>query len=195
LKSFSLFDFLRTLAVVRYLRLIKDDPKNKVHSSEEVAAIVFGKNGGSYRARTIRDWANNFCEYGKLPQLNQGKYQKTKALIDDEDVRIACIRFLRSTKPDQRNAATVMKWINENLSHPCEISYPLAVSERAARNWLVKLNFSYQDYKQGSHYINGHECPDVVSHRKSFVDEMALWQKRMETYEGSDNGNLYCPVS
>jgi hypothetical protein len=69
---------------------------------------------------------------------------------------------------------------------PCEIPYPLTVSERTARNWLVKLNFSYQDYNQGSHYIDGHERPDVVSHRKFFVDEMALWQKRMETYEGSD---------
>jgi hypothetical protein len=43
LKSFSSFDLLRTLAVVPYLHLVTDDPKSKVHSSKEVAAIVFGK--------------------------------------------------------------------------------------------------------------------------------------------------------
>ena len=49
---------------------------------------------------------------------------------------------------------------------------------------MTKLNFSFDEFKQGSAYVDGHERPDVVAHRARFVTEMAVWQKRMETYEG-----------
>ena len=194
LKKFRPFDILRMLTVFRYLRMIKDEPESKLRSSEQVAGVVFGKGAGSYRSRSIRDWASYFCVNGRLPELNQGKYQKTKTLIDDEDVRIACTRYLRTTKADQRNAASLMKWINSNLASACNIDYPVTVSERTARNWMVKLNFSYKDYKQGSSYIDGHERPDVVAHRQLFVDTIANWQRRMETYEGENMEIAKMPV-
>lgn len=182
--NFSLFDSLRLLAILRYLRLLKANPCSKISASEAVASVIFGKDGGSYRSRTIRDWANFFCENLSLPELRQGKFQKTKSLIDDEDVRGACLTFLRSLKPDQRDGSIFMKWINSELRGLCDIEYNITVSERTARNWMTKLNFSFDEFKQGSAYVDGHERPDVVAHRARFVTEMAVWQKRMETYEG-----------
>lgn len=182
--NFTSFDCLRHLAVLRYLQLVKASPHSKVASSEAVANVVFGKEGASYRSRSIRDWADHFCSTLSLPELRQGKFQKTKSLIDDEDVRAACLTFLRSVQPDKRDASLFMKWINSELKQLCDVEYDLTVSERTSRNWMTKLNFNFGEFKQGSAYIDGHERPDVVAHRARFVAEMAVWQKRMESYEG-----------
>jgi hypothetical protein len=46
----------------------------------------------------------------------------------------------------------------------------------------MKFYFQYQQYRQGSAYVDGHERPDVIAHRNRFVVEMAEWQRRMETF-------------
>ena len=181
-REISKFESLRILAVMRFLQLLKKDPRSRIRSSEMIADVVFGKSGASYRARSIRDWADHYLLHSELPRLRQGKYQKTKSLIDDEDVRFACLSFLRSIPADQRNASSFEKWINSELKSQVGIDYDLSVSKRTAINWLVKLDFRYQEYRQGSAYVDGHERPDVVAHRNRFVDEMVEWQRRMETW-------------
>ena len=182
----SPFDTLRLLAVFRFLRMIEKNPRSRVSSSKLVAEVVFGKSGASYRSRTIQDWANYYLLHLKLPLLRQGKYQKTKSLIDDEDVKSACLSFLRSTRAEQRTSAAFERWINSELKKHVDIHYNLSVSRRTAQNWLVKLGFQYQEYRQGSAYVDGHERPDVVAHRNLFVDKMSMWQRRMEVYVGDE---------
>jgi hypothetical protein len=46
-------------------------------------------------------WSTYFCENLSLLELKQGKYQKTKSLVDDEDIREACLAFSRSQKADR----------------------------------------------------------------------------------------------
>lgn len=162
-------------------------------SSERVAEVVFGKEGASYRSRTIRDWADFFLKHSSLPQLNQGKYQKTKSLIDDEDVSAACLSFLRSVRADKRDAVMFQNWINSELKALVGVDYELSVSKQTAINWLVKLNFQFEEYRQGSAYVDGHERPDVVAYRTKFIDEFALWQKRMESFEGEDMQTCISP--
>ena len=58
LKAYSQFDRLRSLAVLRFLRTITENHKSRISSSQHIAEILFGKNGFSYRARTIRDWSD-----------------------------------------------------------------------------------------------------------------------------------------
>jgi hypothetical protein len=53
--NMSDFDLLRYLAVLRFLRLVERDSRSRVESSELVACVVFGKDGGSYRSRAFRD--------------------------------------------------------------------------------------------------------------------------------------------
>lgn len=88
-KDLSRFELLRLLAILRFFRMVKNNQRSRIESSGLVAEVVFGKSGASYRARTIRDWADFFSLHSKLPLLRQGKYQKTKSLIDDEDVKSA----------------------------------------------------------------------------------------------------------
>jgi hypothetical protein len=185
-RDISRFESLRLLAVLRFMQMLKKDPRSRVRSSEMVADVVFGKSGSSYRARSIRDWTDHYLLHYDLPRLRQGKFQKTKSLIDDEDVRSACLSFLRSVKAEQRNAIAFERWINSELKSQVGIDYDLSVSRRTAINWLVKLDFRYQEYRQGSAYVDGHERPDVVDHRNRFVDEMMVWQSRMEKFVGDE---------
>jgi hypothetical protein len=76
LREMNRFDSLRLLAILRFFRMIKRDERSRIESSQLVADVVFGKSGASYRARTIRDWADYYLLHSKLPLLRQGKYQK-----------------------------------------------------------------------------------------------------------------------
>ena len=96
--------------------MLKQNLCNRARASEAVAYVVFGKSGASYRARTIRDWADHFLSHSERPLLRQGKFQKTKSLVDDEDVQTACLTFLKSIRAEQRNAISFEKWISTELS-------------------------------------------------------------------------------
>jgi hypothetical protein len=140
-KNISVFDSLRLLAVLRFLQMLKDNPRNKVRASGAVADVMFRKSGASYRARTIRDWADHYLVHLELPLLRQGKYQKTKSLNDDEDVKTACLSFLRSIPAERRNADSFQRWIISDLRSDICIDYDLSVSKCTATNWIIKLDF------------------------------------------------------
>jgi hypothetical protein len=122
-----------------------------------IASVVFGKDGHSFRSRAICDWSTYSCENLSLPELKQGRYQKTKSLVDDKDIRAACLALLRSQKADKNDSQLLMKWINSELKQACGLEYDITVSERTAINWLLKLNFNFEECKQGSAYVDGHE--------------------------------------
>ena len=100
------FDYLQLLATLKYFRMMKDISCRRIESSQMVADMFFGKSGASYHARTIRDWSDYYLRHSELPLLGQGKYQKTKSLIDDEDVKLVCLSFSRSLPAEQRTAVT-----------------------------------------------------------------------------------------
>ncbi len=114
LKKVTTFDAIRLLAVQRFLESIDRSPRSRVSSSQSIAAILFGVRGDSYRARSIRDWSDYYVDHHVLPSLRQGKHQKTKSLIDDEDIRAACLRFLRSKRNDSISKGMFSK-VNNSL--------------------------------------------------------------------------------
>ena len=54
--------------------------------------------------------------------LRQGKFQKTKSLIDDEVVKSVCLSFLRSPA-NIRTAELFERWVNDNLKSEIGIDY------------------------------------------------------------------------
>ena len=53
------------------------------------------------------------------------------------------------------------------------------LSERTARQWLIKLGWQHTMLKKGV-YMDGHERPDVVEYwLKTFLPLMALHEKKM----------------
>ena len=80
------YDFTRYQAVYTYLKLIKRGGQ-KVKSSIQCADSFFDRSSTreSYAARSIRAWAWEWLETGKLPVSLRGKHIKTPLLIADEE--------------------------------------------------------------------------------------------------------------
>lgn len=162
----SIPEFLRYLSVLRYLEAIRQGSRCKLSASNEIAKNLFGSQAeNSYRSRSIRNWAVSFVTTLIMPELRQGKFQKTRSLIDDPDVRASCLGFLRSQRVEAIDGSYFQKWIEEKLHIECDLPKPVQVHESSARNWLHKLGFRSVQYKKGT-YTDGHERADVVSYRK-----------------------------
>lgn len=159
-------EFMRHLCVLRYLEAIRQRQRSKMSVSNELATSLFGSQAeNSYRSRSIRNWASAYLENFVMPELRQGKFQKTKSLIDDPDIRAACLGFLRNQRVESIDGSFFQKWIEEKLHLECDLPKPVKIHESSARNWLHKLGFRSVQYKKGI-YTDGHERSDVVAYRK-----------------------------
>jgi hypothetical protein len=168
------FDFVRHLCVLLFLQEIKENPRSCLQSSNEVAKLIFGKEKGSdYKARCLRIWSDDFIKTHKMSPYRQGKHQKTESLMDDSDIRQACLSYLRSQRTEIIDALTFSKWVSEQLHQNYNLCLlqPVIVSERTARRWLHLLGFELSERKKKGTYTDGHERPDVVSYRKEYSSE------------------------
>jgi hypothetical protein len=183
-KEFSKFDFVRLIAVEKYLKAILADSKSKCRSSLSIASQLFEK-GTAWKALTIRTWADHYIVHHSLPQSNRGQHQKIRSTIDSEDVRLACLSWLRSVNPNQIKGSSFADWIRDNLHKYLDIPLPVKVSERQAVRWLHLLGFSRKEYSKGA-YVDGHERPDVVEYREQFLQRISKYETRMIQYVGDD---------
>lgn len=163
----SKFDHIRFLCILRFLELIQQHPRSRVESSREIAATVYGRaTGGEYKARCIRMWSDEFLHSRILMPLRQGKHQKSSSLLDDPDIKQACLQFLRTRRVELIDGASFSEWVSNEL-HKVEslaLVRPARITERTARRWLNRLGFQHQEYRKGT-YTDGHERPDVVEYR------------------------------
>ena len=167
----SQFEFVRHLCVLRYLQQMKESPRSKVSTSLSVARMIFGPDKGTdYRAKSIREWSDEFVRSGSMMVLRQGKHRKTRSLIDDNDIRFACLAYLRNERAELIDGETFARWVSENLHKQPELTLdePVRIQSRTAVRWLHSLGFHSEQYKKGT-YTDGHERPDVVEHRKRSV--------------------------
>lgn len=185
LKSMSKFDFVRMIAVERYLQALLTEKNAKVRSSLLIASQLFAKCNQAWKAKSIRMWADFYLIHKRLPPSNQGRHQKVSSLIDCEDVRLHCIRWIRSCDPNKITGRTFASWIQQNLHEKLEFPDPVQISVRHATRWLHSLGFVLKEQSKGT-YVDGHERPDVVSYRERFLERMENYQKRMFQYVGDD---------
>ena len=183
-KAFSKFDFVRLIAVEKYLMAILDDPKSKCRSSLMIATQLFEK-GTEWKALTIRTWADHYVVHHSLPQSKRGRHQKVRSTIDSEDVRLACFSWLKSVNPNQIKGSSFAEWVRDNLHKDLDIPIPVNVSERQAVRWLHLLGFSRKGYLKGT-YVDGHERRDVVEYREQFLQRISEYETRMIRYVGDD---------
>ena len=83
------FEFVRHLAVLRFLEAVLEKPRSRIRASTEIAKQIF--SGGASRARSIRNWSDEYVRTQKMMLLRQGKHQKTESIIDDADIRFPCL--------------------------------------------------------------------------------------------------------
>lgn len=195
LSSISKFDHIRLIAIRRFLELIKSG-EPKVESSLKVATVLFSSKPNRsmvHRARTIRNWAQFYIATNELPSLKQGRHQKTRTLIDDEDVQNACRTWLRSQTPDSICARLFARWVSSSLHVELDCPGPIIISERTAQRWFHRLDFFLSERTQGL-YFDGHERGDVVEYRKAFLQEMESYQSKMFTFSGENLEIITEPV-
>ena len=168
MRDISKYDFVRLMAVKRYLYRIQSNQESHVCASNQIASELYPDSNTEWKARSIRKWASYFLMHQSLPELNQGKHQKVSSLIDCEDVRSECLIWLRQTNPNLINGRSFSVWVTSHLHLRLEYPDPVKLSSRQATKWLNKLGYEYRQHKQ-SHNVDGHERADVVAYRKKFL--------------------------
>lgn len=167
--------------------MVKRDSRSSVQSSELIADVVFGKSGASYRARTIRDWADFYLLHLELPLLRQGKYHKTKSLVDDEDVKFACFPFLRFVHCERRTAVTFEKWIKSHLKVEVALDLSFPSLEGLHTAGLPSSDFCFKNTARAALTLTDMRVREQTSLHIEIVSlskKMAEWQRRMEIYVG-----------
>ena len=124
---------------------------------------------------------------GSFPDTLQGNYQRDGVLWHSEDLNKQAVKYVRQNtvvkgKPNL-TAGSFCQWINECLlvMHTLEPGYPRRVSVETARKWLLELGFTVMDHKKGT-YVDGHERPDVVEYRKTFLRRLCALGFLSDTY-------------
>lgn len=187
--SLTEFERRRRLAVCRYLQLMIDGDSTglvlgKMKASQAVAFMLFGKKDEqSYKARCIRQWADEFCLNGELSTYKYGERTKTKSVITDEDFSWTCKEYLRSMPDNARTPSNFMTHLNETLL-PTIQHGPASISLSTATRWMRYLGFNLIAASKGW-FTDGHERVDVVAHREEFIKQMEDIEKGMPLYDSN----------
>ena len=139
----------------------------------KVIGYVLGKSDC-----TVREWRSIFiANKGEFPDTLQGKYQQEGVLWQNEELNKLATKYVRENtsvkgRPNM-TAVSFCKWVNETLL-PNQVltpGLPRHISVETGRKWLHELGFQILDHKKGT-YVDGHERPDVVEYRSSFLRKM-----------------------
>lgn len=90
-------------AIQCYLSL-RLNGKGKMKASAQAAAERW-LSQTEHAARCIRQWSQLFVHFGELPTHAQGKHAKRESLLNDEDVKVRCLSWLRTTDARLRSPA------------------------------------------------------------------------------------------
>ncbi len=172
-------------AVFEYLTRLNN---GKIHASLEAAKIVF-VDGGSWKARRIRYYANYWLLNNKFPVSKRGKHQKTIRLIDDEDIAEKCRTWIHEQN-FKVTPTTFKEFVEKELLPNIGVTKRKSISLMTAMRWLNILGYSFQKHHQGIYY-DGHERDDVLQYREVFLEKIFEHEKYMSKYEGETMKRIY----
>ena len=140
-----------------------------------------------YSDRTVREWRSIFVTNdGSFPESEQGKYQRSGVLWQNEDLNKKAREFVQTNASvkGKKNltAAAFCSWVNEVLlvNNVLEPGYPRKVSVATAQRWLHSLGFQVIKKKKGT-YVDGHERADVIDYRQKFLKKWLLMAFSIKT--------------
>jgi hypothetical protein len=185
---------IQYLAVTKYFKTILESYKatgefNKMKSSISIASILFDKEKQfSYRARSIRQWADHYYVNNTFQKFRQGVHTKTFTIIINEGVQETLKTHLRNMTKTERTPLKFMNLLNDSVLRIIQrtiLRAPNSVNEDTARRWMRILGFFPSGHKKG-YFVDGHEREDVVEHRKRFLAEMMHHQRLFSYWEGEN---------
>ena len=86
---------------------------------------------------------------------------------------------IEQNRPDLKGVVSNIQGIEEAITsvaepderYPDRLRKRHGIHSRTARRWLRRLGYNWRDVKKGV-FLDGHERPDVVEYRQSFLEEM-----------------------
>ncbi|CAJ0824322.1 17120_t:CDS:2 [Entrophospora sp. SA101] len=157
-------EYFQYLAIYKYFVNLNKD-LGKIEASICAAGEVYNKNNkGSYKATCIRKWAMHWFKNEVLPKSMQGCHQKTKSLIDDEDVINGSLEFIRLSGGK---------------------TTPLEYKEFVNSKLLIENKKSISD-NTSCIDCDGHEREDVISYHKIFLEKMKELEQYMPKFVGDE---------
>jgi transposase len=109
--------------------------------------IAQSLNRGTWCARLIRTWGKQYLENGELTASKQGKHQKVRSIIYDEDVRLKISEYLRVNKFE----VTIKKskeFVTDEILPDLGIENKISISDSSVRRWLIQMGFVYKNIEK-----------------------------------------------
>ncbi|KAI1007176.1 hypothetical protein K3495_g1039 [Podosphaera aphanis] len=150
---------------------------NSKMDSPDIAVRLFKNKGRFFKARMIRLRADLFVRGEALPISRRGHHPKRKSLIY-EDVKFACLEYLRSTDPLKLTSEVFMIHINTIILPNITNNPDLEVSKQTTYRWLALLGYKEYDKKKGI-FSDGHDRDDVDLTRHEFILRMVEYTPLM----------------
>lgn len=124
-----------------------------------------------YRPKAIIRRSKEYLRSGSLSRHKQGVHTKRMSFLDDTNVKVKLLSWLRLQKPEHRSIAHVQRYLQEDL-----VPSVLGVT---AVNVSQKTIANYKDI-----YYDGHEREDTVEYSREWSSRMMAYKRQMQTYEG-----------
>ena len=83
------------------------------HATKQKTAMIASEANKSYKARSIRQWADDYLETGFFQQYKQGQHIKTFSAFNDETNKKLLQNFLRELSDDERTPSNFMEQCNK----------------------------------------------------------------------------------
>ena len=189
----------RARAVFKYFTLLLEDV-GKIAASAETALAFYPMKGSGlsavvrsveqaktcYKARSVREWAEEYLITGEFPEFKQGEHAKTFSIINNEMNRAELTSQLRSWSDVDRTPDILMKHCNEPDGLLSKMNQaPSQISYSTAKRWMIELGFKPVTASKGW-FTDAHERDDVVASRETFLKEMFELERRMCLFEGEN---------
>lgn len=151
--------------------------------------VAKAQEQGVTHACNLHKWILDFVWDGQLPLHQYG--QSRWMILEDEDILQSLQLWLEEcAKYGYINVANVVEIIKSpNMQaklRQVRVCKP-TITEQMAHNWLKKLNWWYEEKRNGM-YIDGHEREDMVPYWRAFV---ACWKEYEKHFHMWDhNGNI-----
>lgn len=195
--SLLAWEITKARAVYKYYSLLIDglskmDSSGTVafffypHSTKTKTAMVLSDANKSYKARSIRQWADQYLEMGEFQKYKQGQHVKTFSVFNDEANKKMIHSYLRELTDEERTPLVFMEHCNKPDGLLTKFKdAPKAICYDTAKRWLISLGFNATIASKGW-FTDAHERPDVVASRVKFLADMAELETRMTFYRGDD---------
>lgn len=199
------WEITRARAVYKYFLLLAEGV-SKMESSGNVAYFFYphatskktlmtmADASKSYKARTIRLWADQYLDTGVFQKYRQGQHVKTFSVINDETNKKVIQSYLRAMTDEERTPTVFMEHCNkqDGLLTKFRVA-PTKICYETAKRWMIHLGFKATTASKGW-FTDSHERVDVVESRVQFLEDMADLESRMRFYSGDDMSTEIPPV-